>query len=137
MPSVSQADYELLATFRQTLREFIRFSEQAAAAARVPPQQHQAMLLIKGSPERRPLTVGRLAEQLQIRHQSAVGLINRMVGGGLVRKSTDPTDHRGVLIELTARGEKLLRRLSAAHKAEIARIGPALRRALDELNSAV
>jgi DNA-binding MarR family transcriptional regulator len=39
------------------------------------------LLAIKGSPDGPP-TVGDLAERLAIRHNSAVGLINRLVSAG-------------------------------------------------------
>jgi DNA-binding MarR family transcriptional regulator len=56
------------------LRKFLRFSEEAALAVGLTPQQHQALLAIKGFPGDHRMTVGELAERLQIRHQSAVGL---------------------------------------------------------------
>ncbi|HWW03374.1 MAG TPA: helix-turn-helix domain-containing protein [Candidatus Acidoferrum sp.] len=37
------------------------------------PQQHQALLAIQGFPGRDCVTVGELAERLQLRHHSAVG----------------------------------------------------------------
>src|SRR5581483_5280539 len=91
---VTQEDYALLAGFRHLLREFIHFSEEAAVSAGVPPHQHQAMLAIKGMAKEGRITVGDLATFLKIRHQSAVGLVNRMTARGLARKKTDPRDHR-------------------------------------------
>jgi DNA-binding MarR family transcriptional regulator len=135
LPSVSEADYQHLAAFRHALREFFHFSEEAALAAGVPPQQHQAMLVIRGSPERGHLTVGDLAERLKIRHHSAVGLVNRMEADGLVAKSRDPRSHRQVLVRLTTHGRRVLEKLSPVHKAELARIGPSLRKILEHLES--
>ncbi len=132
--TLSQADYELLATFRHTLREFIHFSEEAALAAGVPPHQHQAMLIIRALSAQADVTVGQIAERLQTKPQSAVGLVNRMVQRGFVRKSADPADHRHVFVRLTAAGEKTLAGLSAAHKAEIARLHPVLQKILNQLN---
>ncbi|MEO6753630.1 MAG: helix-turn-helix domain-containing protein, partial [Chthoniobacteraceae bacterium] len=76
---LSKSQYEVLAAFRFALRRFLRFSEDAATAAGITPQQHQALLAIKGFPARDRVTVGELAERLQIRHHSAVGLIDRLV----------------------------------------------------------
>jgi DNA-binding MarR family transcriptional regulator len=134
--AVSQADYEHLAAFRHALRDFVHFSEQAALAAGVPPQQHQAMLVIRGFPHRDSLTVGELAGQLRIKHHSAVGLVNRMAADGLVNKSQDPNNRRQVLVQLTPRGGRVLENLSPAHKAELARISPILREILKYLESA-
>jgi DNA-binding MarR family transcriptional regulator len=80
-------DYRLLAEFRRLLRQFLVFSEQQALGVGLAPQQHQALLAIKGSPDGPP-TVGDLAERLAIRHSSAVGLINRLVSAGPRRGAT-------------------------------------------------
>jgi DNA-binding MarR family transcriptional regulator len=136
LPAVSEADYEHLAAFRHALREFLHFSEEAAITAGVAPRQHQAMLAIRGSRNRDHLTVGEIATRLRIRHHSAVGLVNRMEAEGLVRKSKDPRNHRQVLVRLAPRGRRALETLSPAHKAELARIGPALRKILSQLETA-
>jgi DNA-binding MarR family transcriptional regulator len=135
LPVVTEADYEHLAAFRHALREFLHFSEQAALAAGVPPQQHQAMLVIRGFAKRDHLTVGELAEQLKIKHHSAVGLVNRMEAEGLVNKSQDPGNRRQVLLRLTGRAKRALENLSPVHKAELARIGPILRELLKYLET--
>jgi hypothetical protein len=41
-----------------------------------------------------PPTVGDLAERLAIRHNSAVGLINRLVSAGYATRRDDPSDRR-------------------------------------------
>jgi DNA-binding MarR family transcriptional regulator len=131
--TVSKADYEHLAAFRNALREFLHFSEEAALAAGIPPQQHQAMLVIRGFPGRDFITVGELASQLKIKHHSAVGLANRMETERLIVKKQHPQDRRQVHLRLTATGEKTLQRLAATHKAELARIAPAFRKILNHL----
>ncbi|HEX4086114.1 MAG TPA: MarR family transcriptional regulator [Chthoniobacteraceae bacterium] len=130
-PAISDSDFEHLAAFRHALREFLHFSEEAALAAGVSPQQHQALLAIKGHGSR--LTVGDLAGLLMIKHHSAVGLVNRMEADGLIVKNEGREDRRQVFLRISARGLRLLAKLSPAHKAELARIGPALRRILTQL----
>jgi DNA-binding MarR family transcriptional regulator len=130
----TERDYELLAAFRHELREFLHFSEHAARAAGIPPQQHQAMLVIRGVPGRDYVTIGELALRLKIRPHSAVELAERMHEGGWVIKSADARDRRRVLIRLTPQGDQALRALSGAHKAELARVGPALKEILTHLN---
>ena len=61
---LSNADYQVLASFRHALRVFARFSENAARSAGVTPAQHQLMLAIKGWPEGSP-TIAALADRLQ------------------------------------------------------------------------
>src|SRR5580658_4553073 len=81
---LNKAQYETLAEFRYALRQFIHFSEEAAQAAGITPQRHQALLAIKGFPGRDSVTVGELAEQLQIAHHSAVGLVDRLAAQKLI-----------------------------------------------------
>jgi len=135
LAKVSRADYQLLASFRYGLRQFLQFSEHAARAAGLPPRQHQALLAIAGSAEGDHITVGTLAERLLITHHSAVGLANRMQRRGLVTRKTDRADRRQVLLGLTSAGRRVLRGLSIAHKAEIVRIGPALQDILSEIRA--
>ncbi|MGC1500009.1 MAG: MarR family winged helix-turn-helix transcriptional regulator, partial [Terriglobales bacterium] len=124
------SDYESLAEVRYQLRRFLHFSEQAARDAGLEPQQHQLMLALKGLPEGARPRIGELAERLQIRHHSAVELIDRLSSAGLVRRHTGGEDRREVLIALSAKGERILRDLSFHHRAELRKRGPALIRAL-------
>ena len=133
--TIAKAHYETLAGFRYALRQFLRFSEEAAHDAGMTPQQHQAMLAIAGTIGRESITIGELAEHLQIKHQSAVGLANRMGSKGWLEKKHSPTDKRQVLISLTAVGRRVLEDLTAAHKAEIARISPTLKKILNNLDN--
>jgi DNA-binding MarR family transcriptional regulator len=130
---LSKAQYQLLAAFRYHLRQFLRFSEQAAQEAGITPRQHQALLVIKGFPNRECVTIGELAEQLHIAHHSAVGLVDRSVGQGLIARKPSLDDRRRVYVKLTAYGSKILERLSGAHRAEIKRLGPRLEPLLESL----
>ena len=130
---LSKSQYEMLAAFRYALRQFLHFSEQAAQAAGVTPQQHQALLAIKGFPQRARVTVGELAERLQLRHHSAVGLVDRLVLEKLAARTPSAQDRRQVFVELTVRGEKVLEALSSAHSQQLKRMGPELTRLLQQL----
>jgi DNA-binding MarR family transcriptional regulator len=130
---ITPAHYRSLATFRYALRKFLRFSEEAAAAAGVTPAQHQAMLSIKGFPGRDRITIGELAERLQIKHHSAVGLADRLVAENYVRRVPGRTDRRKVYLTVTAKGEAILQALSAMHREQLRRIGPQLNRLLTSL----
>jgi len=127
------ADYRALAEFRCQLRRFLRFSEQAARAAGLESQQHQLLLALKGMPEGMPATIGALAERLQVRHHTTVELVDRMEVRGLVRRSHAGTDRRQVFVRLAPSGERMLPRLSLAHRAELRSVAPSLLRALEEL----
>ena len=117
--SASNIDYRSLSDFRYEIRRFINFSEHAAHAAGVEPQQHQALLAIKGLPPHKVVTVGILSERLQIRHHSAVELIDRLEAKRLIRRSRTASDRRAVVITLTVRGGKLLRDLTRQHHTEL------------------
>lgn len=123
-------EYQALAEFRYQLRRFLHFSEQAARAVGLEPQQHQLLLALKGLPEGRPATVGELAERLQIQHHSTVELVNRMVDRNLIERTRDERDQRKVLISLTSYGEEVLHKLSLLHRTELRSTGPVLVRAL-------
>jgi DNA-binding MarR family transcriptional regulator len=130
---VTKEHYEMLAEFRYALRKFQRFSENAAQAAGLTPQQHQAMLAIKGFPGRDRVNVGELAERLQILHHSAVGLVDRLVAQKYVRRMTDTSDRRQVNLTLTSQGESVLEELSAMHREQLRRIGPQINHLLKSL----
>ena len=130
---VTKAEYETLAALRYTLRKFLRFSEDAARAAGLTPQQHQALLAIKGFPGRDRVTIGELAERLQLRHHSAVGLADRLVSARLAVRKADAMDRRQVILALTARGEAVLERLSAAHREQLRRVAPQMSVLLEQL----
>ena len=131
---VTKAEYEALAAFRYSLRQFLHFSEEAAASAGLTPRQYQALLAIKGFPGRETATIGELAEQLQIAHHSAVGLVDRLGLHKLVLREPSTDDRRQVYVSLTARGIEVLDKLASAHKEELRRLGPRLNSIVNELN---
>ncbi len=133
---LSKAEYESLAAFRYALRQFLRFSEEAAQQAGITPQQHQALLAIKGFPGRDAVTVGELAERLQLRPNSTVELLDRLVDLKLLVRVPSAEDKRQVYVRLTASGEMILDQLSSAHKEQLGRIGPSLKLLLEELGNA-
>ena len=125
------ADYRHLAEFRYFLRLFLSFSEGAARAASLSPQQHQALLAIRGFGGK--LTVGELAERLAIKPHSAVGMTDRLVEAGLVARQASARDRRQVVLRLTAAGTRKLAKLSKAHREELKRLAPLLDPLLNEM----
>ncbi len=123
-------DYEALANFRFELRKFLAFSETAATKSGLTPQQHQALLTIKGFSSQGPVSIGELAKLLFIKHHTAVELVDRMTKLGLLSRVVDDTDGRRALIKLTREGEQRLRKLSRIHSEELGAVGPTLTRIL-------
>jgi DNA-binding MarR family transcriptional regulator len=111
-----------LAQFRYHIRRFLRFSEQAARAAGVTPQQHQLLLGVAGFTGRGWANISELAEFLQERHNAVVELVARASRAGLVVKQASADDRRVVRVELTPRGRSILMRLSSLHRNELRRI---------------
>ena len=129
----SKNDYETLAEFRHVLRCFLHFSENAAEAAGLTQQQHQALLSIIGFPGREQVTIGELAERLQIRHHSAVGLADRLEEQGLVQRIPNIQDKRQVFIGLTDKGIGILESLTHAHSEELRHLGPEFCKQLERI----
>jgi DNA-binding MarR family transcriptional regulator len=132
---LKKSEYVHLAAFRYALRRFLRFSEEAARPLGLEPQQHQALLAVEGFPGRENITLGELAEQLQIKPHSAVGLVNRMVDLKLMVRKMDTQDRRQVHVSLTPRGKDLLEKLSGIHREELKRLGPHLKELLARLSA--
>ena len=116
---LTDRDYRTLARFRHALRVFMRFSEEAARAEGLTPNQHQLLLAVRGFPGDGQPTIGDVADQLQLQHNSVVELVDRAVTAGLIRRHTDPADRRRQRLSLTSSGSKTLERLSAAHRSEL------------------
>jgi DNA-binding MarR family transcriptional regulator len=132
---VGAADYQALAEFRYQIRQFIRFSELAAKSAGLEPRQHQLLLALKGLPTGKDATITYVADRLQVRHHSAVGLVDRLAQRGLVERERNDDDRRQVLVHLTAHGEEMLRELSAHHVAELRATAPGLVQSLEALTA--
>ena len=130
-PSLGDQEYAELLEFRSALRRFLHWSDQQARNAGLTAQQHQLLLAIRGhtsddvpaSP-----TVGEVAESLLLRHHSTVELVDRAEQAGLVHRSVDEADRRVVRLALTAKGQRLLDRLTAAHLDELQRLAPTVTR---------
>lgn len=123
---LSDADYTNLAETRRLLRRYIAFSERAAEAAGLEPRQYQLLLALRGLGRDGAASISELADWLQLRHHSAVGLVDRMQLRGLVNRRPDPLDGRRVLVEFTPTGRAALASLAVQHREELRRAAPAL-----------
>ncbi|MEO6205633.1 MAG: MarR family winged helix-turn-helix transcriptional regulator [Mycobacteriales bacterium] len=122
----TKAEFEQLGAFRQTLRRYLRFSEETVRSAGLPPQQYQLLLALKGMPGREWALIRELAEALQLRHHTVVGLVDRAQAKSLVQRTAHAEDARAVRVVLTPTGEQLLGRLSGLHLEELRRLGDAM-----------
>jgi len=117
--STAASELRSLARFRHALRKFLYASEEAARESGLTPQHHQLLLGVAGFTGQGWATVGELAEFLQVRHHSAVGLVDRAEEIGLVRRQTSTDDRREVRVSLTAEGTRRLRALADLHHREL------------------
>ncbi|MGD0949136.1 MAG: MarR family transcriptional regulator [Candidatus Binatia bacterium] len=119
MTAATQSELRNLARFRYAIRRFLRFSEEAAREAGLTPQHHQLLLGIAGFTGNGWATISELADFLQVRHHSVVGLIDRAEALGLVRREVNPEDRREVQVSLSPEGARKLRALATLHRKEL------------------
>ena len=125
-------DYAALAEFRFALRQFQVFSEAKAAESGLTPQQHQALLAIRGV-DLHDATVGYVAERLIVKPHTASELIDRLETLGLVRREPTQSDRRRAVLRLTPSADATLSSLSSVHRDEIRRLQPLLVEHLQKL----
>ena len=110
--SLTLDDYQALGAFREALRRFLAFSEAGAEELGLTAQQHQALLAIKAYTGDEPMTVGQLAHCLEIKSNSAVGLVKRLEERRLVTRQPSTHDRRRALLRLTPAAEQALEQIS-------------------------
>jgi DNA-binding MarR family transcriptional regulator len=117
--AVSKSEIEARSAFRQELRRFERFGEDAARAQGITFSQYLILLHIKGMPERSWALVGELAEKMLLEHHSVVGLVSRCELAGLVKRKRSREDARQVEVHLTAKGERAVNSIAGAQADEL------------------
>ena len=129
----SQLLIKTLAEFRYELRQFLHFSERAAAEAGLQPQQHQLLLQVAGAPKGQAVTIAYAAGRLCLRHHSVVELVNRSEREGLLVRTADTVDRRRAILEVTRKGELVLDRLAGDHARELKEMAPRLAKAMKRI----
>ncbi len=129
-------DYRRLLAFRGELRRFLRWSEQAANDAGLTPSLHQLLLVLRGHPDLPGPTIGQVADELQMRHHSAVELVRRAESKRLIGRERDPLDHRRVHLQLTDHGRQQLEALTREHLTRIPTLAETLERVIHPRDTA-
>lgn len=124
LPRIAPDELARLASFRMLLRQFDSFSTQASAQLGLTSVQYQALLAIATQQDDVPLTVKLLAQQLMIKHNSAVGLVDRIEQLGLALRRQSESDRRSVVVALTPRGRSAVNRLAVKHRRALQSIAP-------------
>jgi DNA-binding MarR family transcriptional regulator len=131
--TITADDYRALADFRYEIRKFLIVSERIARGAGMQPQQYMMLLALRGLPPTMEPTIVVLAERMQIRHNSAVELINRLAKRGLVRRYRSKSDSRKMLIRLTSAGDVLIEEIVRRRFNELVSGQPVLVKALNRI----
>lgn len=116
---LTDRDYRDQADFRCALRRFLHFSEEQARASGITPQQHVLILVVRGHSSYPEVTIGDVAEALQVRHHSASLLVDRGVKRGLLNRRVDSADRRRALVSLTDEGQAILDRITRANRRQM------------------
>ena len=120
IPQLDSDDYEALATFRYAMRKFLSFSKQALAAeADLTPEQYEALLALKAFSGENGLSITDLSERLQVKHHSAIGLVDKLEELSFVRRKQGTTDRRQVFVHLTPAGSRELAKVAVLHRREM------------------
>ncbi len=126
-------DFGALAEFHYHVRRLAKAGPNGTRPVLPDSLQHHLLLNVLGLPPELKPTISTLANRLQIRHHSAVELIDRSVQRGLVERRRDNSDGRRVTIHLTRRGHRLARRIARLNSDELRVGGRELLRALQSL----
>lgn len=114
----TQEQYERLASWLAVWRSFLAVNQTILNELDITTREFAVLLEVHCTAEPEGPTIGMLAERLQIRHNTAVGLVTRMCGKRYVRRSRDERDRRQARVRLTDDGQGILNGLVGAHYQE-------------------
>lgn len=134
--ALTESDYRALFAFRMALTRFQHWHAQQVSRAGLTSQQYNLLLAIRAHPKPGGPSIRELSDYLMLRHHSAVELVDRAVGTGMVRRVTDRRDRRVVRVRLSSAGETLVRDLENLHREELRQIAPALSMIYESLSKA-
>ena len=99
---------------RRALRRTVRLDDPTAGR---PVAQVEVLQMLR---EAGPIRLGDLAGRLNLAQSTVSGLVNDLVGAGLVDRSADPRDRRALVLALTGDGRAQLGAWDAAHQKRLA-----------------
>jgi DNA-binding MarR family transcriptional regulator len=118
--SLTDDDYDALASFRYAMRKFLSFSRQALAEkAQLTPEQYEALLAVKAFPSAAGVTISDLSERMQVKHHTAVGVVDKLETLSLLEREPGVRDRRQVFLKLTPEGSRVLTKVAALHREDL------------------
>jgi len=134
-PDIDPAPMALVGRLLRVARMSDRAVGDTLAAHDLPPGWFDVLSALRRSGEK--LTPGALAGAVMLSTGGMTKRLDQMETGGLLRRSPDPRDRRGLLIALTPKGRRVVDRAVEAHVANEERLlsglSAAERRRLDGL----
>jgi DNA-binding MarR family transcriptional regulator len=101
--------YETAADFRRVLRHFEARTDEICRASSLTTDQYTLLLMIKAYGRQRGISVGELAEAMQLAHNGMVERVQRAEAAGLLTRERSSEDRRVSIVRLTPEGERRLR----------------------------
>src|SRR3954453_11722173 len=146
-PSIDP-DVEGIVDRRSTIQKHAgKIFEKALARCDLNHGEYRMLLRLATRTDDRKMSAGRLSQMLMLSSGAMTNRLDRMEKAGLVRRVPDPDDRRGVLVEMTDKGEKVLdqavlssakedaQMVSALSAKEKTQLNQLLRKILEELES--
>src|SRR2546423_10402118 len=138
MSRINSEDFRSLAEFRYLLRKFLRFSKDfLRESAGLNPEQYEALLAIRAFERKDGVTISELSERLQIKHHSAVNIVDRLVEKKLIIRSAGESDRRRRHLSLTSKGEQVIASLAGIHRKELRGRSPDMIKAVGQMRERV
>src|SRR5947209_8291305 len=102
------------------MRKFLAFSRRALAEeAQMTPEQYEALLALRASGSQTGLSIGDLSERLQVKHNTAVTLVDKLEELQFVSRAQGIADRRQVFVTLTSAGASVLAKVAVLHRREM------------------
>jgi DNA-binding MarR family transcriptional regulator len=118
------SDYAALAVFHDQLQRVVGATERTMRQAGLRSPAFLALLAIKNQSAKRAVTIGTLAQSLQIDRTGAGEILEDLIRRGFVTRTRDHADRRRFLLTLSPAGEAWLRPLAGDAMRDLTAIGP-------------
>jgi DNA-binding MarR family transcriptional regulator len=92
-----------LMTVNAAMRRLVRRRLREEVPPRLRPAQVELMAVVGSRPG---ISVAAAARELRLADNSVSTLVNQLLGGGMLRRETDPDDRRAVRLELTPAAQR-------------------------------